>query len=191
MNFPRWRDLTIHESSPGLPSSLKLQRECANYTATHYFQNVPLGTEHQGYRCEDLEQQTFPDESFDLVITQDVMEHVLDFETAYREIGRTLRPGGAHVFTTPIYKGLMTSEVRAVRAPTGIAYVEEPEYHGNPIDPTGSLVTIHYGADIGGIIYLASGLCTTIYEIFDRDRGLLGEFLDVLVSFKTEATHAV
>ncbi len=31
------------------------------------------------------------------------MEHVNDFPKALLDINRTLRPGGAHIFTTPTY----------------------------------------------------------------------------------------
>src|SRR5262245_13341073 len=111
--FPEWPELSIHESSPGLPSSERLRRLCSSYLPTHYFPRPPLGAVVNGVRNEDLSRQTFADESFDLVITQDVMEHVLDPEGAFREIARTLRPDGAHVFTTPIYPDLMASERRA------------------------------------------------------------------------------
>jgi 2-polyprenyl-3-methyl-5-hydroxy-6-metoxy-1,4-benzoquinol methylase len=46
------------------------------------------------YRNEDLERQTYADGSFDVVITQDVMEHIYDPSSAFREIARTLRPVG-------------------------------------------------------------------------------------------------
>ena len=139
---------------------------------------------HLGYKCEDLTRQTFPGESFDIVITQDVMEHVLDPDLAFREIARTLRPGGAHVFTTPIYQDLAYSIPRARLAAGVIEYLEEPEYHGNPIDAAGSLVTMHYGLDLPELIFRASGLFTYVYLIIDRSRGLDGEFLEVLVSYK-------
>lgn len=181
---PGWRSLTIHESSPGLPSSDKLARECACYLATHYFPGIPSGTMYKGFRCESLERLTFSDESFDLVVTQDVMEHVLDPEAAFREIGRTLRPGGMHVFTTPIYD-LVASRVRArYGAVEQIEYLAEPQYHGNPIDSKGALVTIDYGRDIVDLIFHASGLSSTIYQTVDAKRGLLGEFLEVIVSVK-------
>ena len=48
----------------------------------------------QGVRCENLEELTFPDESIDLHISQDVMEHVFQPKRAFAEIARTLRPGG-------------------------------------------------------------------------------------------------
>jgi SAM-dependent methyltransferase len=141
----------------------------------------------RGVRNEDLSRQTFPNESLDLVVTQDVMEHVLDPEGAFREIARTLKPGGAHVFTTPIYPDLMTSERRARSTDGAIEYLAEPEYHGNPIDPAGSLVTMHWGQDIGEIIARSSGLQTEVYVPVNRERGIEGEFLEVLVSAKGPA----
>jgi SAM-dependent methyltransferase len=159
------------------------RRECTRYTATHYFPEVPPGTIYRGYRCENLESQTFDDESFDLVLTQDVMEHVLDPAAAFREIGRTLRPGGMHVFTTPIHD-LAVSRVRARHSGVGIEYLAERQYHGNPIDAKGALVTIDYGRDIADLILRSSGLHSTIYRTSDAERGLLGEFLEVVVSQK-------
>ena len=183
--FPDWRELRIHESSPAGPLSKKLDRECAAYLPTHYWPDVRPGDIHEGVRCENLERQTFGDEVFDLVVTQDVMEHVLDPWAAYREIARTLRPGGAHVFTTPIYKNLGRSRPRARHGANGaIEYLEEAEYHMNPIDSEGSLVTIDYGQDIGELIMSHAGTPTTIYRTIDQSRGLLAEFLEVLVSVK-------
>src|SRR5262249_2952692 len=76
-HFPDWRDLKIHESSPAGASSEKLRRECKNYLGTHFFPGVPGGEISNGFRSENLARQTFPDEEFDLVVTQDVFEHVL------------------------------------------------------------------------------------------------------------------
>ena len=189
--YPDWRALAMHESSPGLPSSKKLERECKAYLSTHFFPDIAPGEFKFGVRCENLESQTFPDESFDLVVTQDVMEHVLDPEAAFRDIARTLRSGGAHVFTTPVYKGLARSIVYARRGGAGIEYlVQPPEYHGNPIDEKGALVTMHYGADIGELIFRWSGLATTVYVIRDPALGLAGEFLEVMVTVKPARTAA-
>jgi len=68
-----------------------LARDCVDYTPTQFYPNAPRGAYRDGVRCEDLEQQTFDDESFDLVITQDVMEHIFHPDRAYREIWRTLK----------------------------------------------------------------------------------------------------
>ena len=183
--FPSWQNLRIHESSPGTALSRRLAEVCPRYVSTHFFPGVAGGTMKDGHRCEDLERQTFPDASFDLVVTLDVMEHLFDWEAAFKEIARTLAPGGAHVFTTPRYHDLRHSEVRARRRPAGgVEHLLEPEYHHNPVDPAGSLVTVHWGDDLADIVQRASGLTTSTYLLHDPRRGLEGEFLDVFVSSK-------
>lgn len=183
MLFPEYRDMTIHESSPGGASSDKIRKECPNYIPTHFFQGIPYGTYKDGIRCESLEEMTFSDNSFDLVVTQDVLEHVLSPAKAFSEIARTLRPGGAHLFTVPYYHR-EKSFVRAAQASEGITYFAEKEFHGNPIDENGSLVVTEWGIDLPEFIFKYSGLVTIIYLIHNRKIGLDGQFLEVFVSRK-------
>jgi len=49
------------------------------------------------------------DESFDLVIACDVLEHVDDFRQGVREIRRVLTPGGYAILTVPQKDGLLTT----------------------------------------------------------------------------------
>lgn len=181
--FPGWRGLRIHESSPGGASSRKLQRECRGYTPTHYYPDTAPGAFRQGVRCENLERMTFGDAAFDLTITQDVFEHVLGPGPAFAEIARTLRPGGAHVFTVPYY-GWKPTLVRAVRTPEGLRHLAPPEYHGNPIDPNGSLVVTEWGPELIETIARHSGMATAALTLRDRRMGLEAEFLEVFVSVK-------
>lgn len=187
-HYPEYRKLTIHESSPiGRGVSSRLARECRRYSYSHYFSDTPPGKTDPVHkaRCENLEALTFPDKSFDLVITQDVMEHVFDPAAAFREIARVLRPGGAHVFTVPLVRKIEASRPRAVRSASGeVVHLLVPEYHGNPVDAKGSLVTMDWGYDITGFIQEASGLPSHIIFIDDIDRGIRAEFIDVVVSFK-------
>ena len=182
--FPDWREQRIHESSPGGPASAKLAQECRQYTPTHFFADVAPGECKDGIRCEDLERQTFADGSFDVVVTSDVFEHVLDPAHAFAEIARTLRAGGAHVFTLPWYWWKETL-VRAVREPDGQRRnLEPPEYHGNPIDENGSLVVTEWGRQLCDFIYCCSGMTTTAILIRDMKLGLAGEFGEVFISSK-------
>ena len=48
----------------------------------------------QGIRHEDLTALSFADESFDLVVSLEVMEHIPDFRRAFAECARVLVPGG-------------------------------------------------------------------------------------------------
>jgi SAM-dependent methyltransferase len=184
--FPDWKKLKIHESSPGGISSSYLKANCGDYEASQFFQDVRLGQYKDKVRCENLEKMTFADRSFDLVITQDVFEHVMHPDAAFQEISRVLKPGGAHVFTMPWYSKRDKTIQRAEMKDGEIEFLEKPVYHGNPIDNKGSLVTFDWGIDFPDFIYKNSGMFTTVYLAKDRTMGLQAEFLEVFISRKPQ-----
>jgi hypothetical protein len=183
---PNWRSLRIHESSPvDRGTSVKLRHECAGYVPTQYFLGVEPGTLHNNVRCENLEQQTFSDECFDVIVTQDVMEHVFQPATVYREVYRTLRSGGVYIHTTPIYKAMTESIRRAERLADGsIRHLKEPEYHGNPIDEGGALVTFHWGYDLPDMIAEWTEFDVEVRRFNDRRHGIVAEFSEVIICRK-------
>lgn len=187
-HFPNYRDLKIHESSPGgRGASIKLHRECAGYSASQFYPKIERGNINRtsGYRCEDLEHLTFENETFDLFITQDVLEHIFHPEKAFIEIGRVLKSGGAHIFTTPLVNKAKKSERWAsLSDKQEIIYHHEPEYHGNPVDPNGALVTMHWGYDIATLITKEAHMPTTIIEIDNINLGIRAEYIEVLASWK-------
>lgn len=114
--FPDFSQRTIHESSPierGV--SARLARECGDYGCSYYFPDVPLGqiNNQTNDRWENLEQLTFLDDTFDLFVTQDVIEHVYNPEAAFQQIVRVLKPGGAHIFTVPLVNKSRATRRRA------------------------------------------------------------------------------
>ena len=187
--FPNFRELKIHESSPLDYIARAMFRNSPGYSASHFWSDIPLGTERWGYTCQDLENLTFPDESFDLFITMDVMEHILDPIKAFQEIARVLRPGGAHIFTVPLYNRGATI-TRAIRKGSNVKLLMPPQYHGNPLGG-GSLVTREWNREswhprfienIVDFIQKATGMNTVILDIKDVNLGILGEFTDVIIS---------
>ncbi len=182
-HFPNWRDFAIHESSPYGAVSDMLARECSDYVATHFFPDVPLGSSQLGFRCENLESQTFEDCSFDLIVTQDVFEHILHPDQAFREIARTLKVGGAHVFTVPWYYWQKTV-VRAQETGGAIEHLLPPEYHGNPISGDGSLVVREWGYDMLDYIQQYSGMFTAAIHTNNPHMGIEAEFIEVFISRK-------
>jgi lipopolysaccharide biosynthesis protein/glycosyltransferase involved in cell wall biosynthesis/nitrogen regulatory protein PII len=186
--YPKWRDLRIHESSPGnRGASVKLREQCKHYVASQYDPVLGFGNTHpkNGYRSEDLEKQTFPEKSFDIVVTQDVMEHIFDAEAAFKDIHRTLKPGGAHIFTTPLINKKKPTQQWAKRMPDGsIAYLHPPEYHGNPMSNEGSLVTWHWGCDIVDYIQRAKAGTAEIVLTENPEKGIAGEYLEVIFQKK-------
>jgi SAM-dependent methyltransferase len=185
---PNWRSLAIHESSPSdRATSRKLRMEAPGYVATQFDPNIPLGSVHPtlGYRCENLAAQTFPDASFDVIVTQDVFEHLLDPAGSIRDIARTLRPGGVHVCSVPIVRKWESSRTRAMLNADGtIKHLLPAEYHGNPVDDAGSLVTTDWGYDIGAFFLEHSGMHTIIMQIDNINIGIRAEYIEILVSQK-------
>jgi SAM-dependent methyltransferase len=137
-------------------------------------------------RSENLEKLSFPDESIDLHLTQDVFEHLFDPAAAFREIARTLRPGGAHVFTTPLENKAAATEFCARRTPEGqvVQLIEPAQYHGNPVSPEGSLLTVRWGYDITQYIFDATGLTTELVALDNLELGIRAEFIEVLITRK-------
>jgi SAM-dependent methyltransferase len=132
---------------------------------------------------------TFTNDSFDIFVTQDVFEHVLNPDLAFCEIARVLKQGGTHIFTMPWYPDRFT-EFRVVPnneegARGGVLLLKDPVYHGNPIDEQGSIVTVDWGIDFVDYIYRNSAMTTMIYLHENKDLGLEAELLHVFVSSKT------
>ena len=171
----------MHESSPSTPYLSKMSRR---YSYSFFYEDTPLGGRKFDNPCQNLEALTFADGSFDLFVTQDVLEHVFRPDIALAEISRALRPGGLHVFTAPKHKALMQTRQRASVDGSEITHHHPPEYHGNPISAEGSLVTWDYGADFDDLLRQWSGYATSNHVIRDRTLGIDGEYLDVFVMRK-------
>lgn len=184
--FPGWREKRIHESSPGnRGASVRLARECPRYFGSHYYPELAPGSTEREWRCENLEALSFADSSIDLHVTQDVVEHLFAPEVAFRELARTLKPGGAHIFTVPLVNKASPSRRRARRSANGeIEHLEAAVYHGNPIDEHGSLVVTDWGYDICEFIHRACGLFTYMVVIDDLHHGVRAEFIEVLITVK-------
>lgn len=177
--FSGWEGLRIHESSP---SSDFIGRFAENYTFSQLIPGVAGGEFRDGVRCEDIERLTFPDDSIDLFITQDVLEHVFDPRRAVKEIHRVLRPGGAHIFTTPKHPGLIQTVQRARLSDAGtVEALLEEQYHDSPIGDGRALVTYDYGHDFESLLSTWAGASVVTVHTVDRSRGLDAEFNEVFL----------
>lgn len=129
-----------------------------------------LGEIVDGSRNEDISRLTYADESFDLVLSSETLEHVPDFHAALRETRRVLRPGGRHIFTVPIVASRPTTETRAEIGSDGeIVHRVSPLYHGRG---AGLYRFIPVGADL--LAYTEFGM-----DLIDhmRDAGFEPELL--------------
>jgi SAM-dependent methyltransferase len=91
-------------------------------------------------RHEDLTALSFSDNTFSLVSTNDVLEHVPDIDACLRQIARVLKSGGWHIGTVP-FNNHSNSIIRSAIRNGEVVHLMPPEYHGDPVKgDTSSLV---------------------------------------------------
>lgn len=139
-------NLRIYEAGFRGPIAARL-RHLPGYIQSYYWDGVPLGSEHNGIRCEDIRRLSFPSDTFDLMISMEVLEHVFEIEQALLETRRVLKPGAMHIFTIPVRYPLPEhSIVRAVERNGQVVHLEPERYHVAG-DGSKSLVVTDFGAD--------------------------------------------
>lgn len=180
---PDWRTLRVHEFAPaGGAFSRWLARECPAYSSSHFSPDAPRGSTVRGMRNEDIHALTWGDECFDIALSLDVLEHITSPEAAIAEVSRVLRPDGVHLFTTPTYS--MPETIRTARdlPEGGVEHLAEPEYHGSPNDPEGSLVYHRFGLDLMSCVREWSGRDCAVLRFDAPGIGVAGYFTDVYVN---------
>jgi SAM-dependent methyltransferase len=97
---------------------------------------------------QDLTNLSFADNTFYLVITQHVLEHISDYKTALSEIYRVLVDSGKLIFSIPNHLREKTVMRAYIDQSGNIQHILPQEIHGNPIDIDGSLCFYNFGWDI-------------------------------------------
>ena len=110
-----------------------------HYISGEYLDGVPSGEYLDGVLCLDLQELPFENNYFDLIISEDVLEHVIDIQRAFHEINRVLKIEGRHIFTVPIHENRETKS--RIGNPKEI-------FHCDPIRPEGALVITDFGNDV-------------------------------------------
>ncbi|MEJ5989480.1 methyltransferase domain-containing protein [Ramlibacter sp. PS3R-8] len=133
-----------------------------------------LGDQHRGgdvmdgVRHEDAMNLSYPDASFDLIVSNDVLEHIPDPAKALRECSRVLRPGGVVLATFPFQTGSEATVVRATLGAGGLKHLLPAQFHGNPVSAEGSLVFQDFGWDLLATMRQA-GFSDAACEVYMND----------------------
>ena len=106
------------------------------------------GSSDRSVRAEDITALSYPDNFFDLVITSDTLEHVPDVNKALTETLRVIKPGGHHIFTTPVLWERSKTKIRARVSAGAVEYLHKPSFHGSPENRKNDyLVFYEFGSD--------------------------------------------
>lgn len=95
------------------------------------------GTVVNGIRHEDIQRLSLASESVDVIVSNDVFEHIPIPEQGFYECVRILKPGGTLLMTIPFHWGAQSSVSRSVLGVGGVVHHHPPLYHGNPVDENG------------------------------------------------------
>ena len=101
-----------------------------------------------GIRHEDVEQLSFKDETIDLIVSNDVFEHIPHPKTGFKECCRVLKKGGVMLATIPFDIEKNQTIARAEIINDQLIHHMNPQFHGNPILAEGSLVFTDFGWDL-------------------------------------------
>jgi len=107
-----------------------LKQFCPQFTFSEFYPGKPPVVD--GIRNEDITHLSFAPETFDLLTSNGVMEHVPEDIQGFRECHRVLKPRGALVFTVPLYDTPETIHLASITE-SGIVWHGNPEYHDSRI----------------------------------------------------------
>jgi SAM-dependent methyltransferase len=119
-SFDRERHLRLFLDRLGLMDAVRggavlhmaPERRLRDYIESHgpgTYVRGDLSTEHEGVQEIDLQHIPYPDETFDMVICNHILEHVDDATAALREMHRVLKPSGRAICQTPFAARLTTT----------------------------------------------------------------------------------
>jgi SAM-dependent methyltransferase len=162
-----------------------------HYQGSEYLPD-PQDPRRQQVRHEDLCQLSFEDRRFDVVICNEILEHVYDLPAALCSMLRVLVPGGALIGTVPFAYGQSASTVKALHLGPELdpELLVEAEYHGDPEQPKrGSLVYRIPGWEFLDQLREAGFEDPRIEAIHSPTYGILGAEIPWILVFMAQRSH--
>lgn len=148
-HLDRRPDVYLMEQVPSIYHWMTTSVAHAQCTGSEYAGgDVESGKIINGVRREDVERLSFAEKSFDLIISNDVLEHVANPRKVLEEVCRVLRPRGELLMTVPFHLNMENSVRRAELMNGKLEHMLPPVYHGSPESDDGSLVFTDFGWDL-------------------------------------------
>ena len=144
--------------------------------------DVAGGAVINGVRHEDALALSFPDGAFDVIVSQDVFEHVPSIESAIDETARVLAPQGRFLLSVPFDPGADATVQRARLVDGEVEHLLEPAVHGNPLSPEGSLVFYDHGWDLLDRLRHSGFADVSVLGVWSTLYGYLGGGMVIVIS---------
>lgn len=159
--------------------ALEMRHRYPRYIGSQYLPEPDAARKLFPIEHQDLQSLTYPNESFDIVVSIEVLEHVAQLQSALGEMARVLRPGGLMLSTFPFkWDSADTLQKARLVGDKTEHLVPEPEYHPAPLDPQGSLVYQIPGWDIVGLAKRCGFSSARFLLYSSRIGGITGQHMD-------------
>ena len=145
------KEASVYLTEQVTPLAACLARRFSKLEKSEYLgDGYPAGRVIRGVRHEDVTALSYTNQSFDCVLSFDVLEHVPRYRAALAEFRRVLKDNGCLILSVPFGLLLEDNIVRArIKSDGGIEYLLPPEYHGDPVSAQGGILCYyHFGWEL-------------------------------------------
>ena len=130
----------------------KLRSRLSHLTSSEFLSDSKPGElvhiHGRSIRNEDVTKLSFDRESFDTILSFDVLEHVPDYRVALEEFHRVLDHNGYLILSAP-FSFQQETNIRATKNEAGeVEHLMEPCYHGDPLSNEGVLAYYDFGMEL-------------------------------------------
>jgi SAM-dependent methyltransferase len=166
----------VAESNSVVSNFLRQKLKEDLFVSSEYFgPEYKSGEIVNGILHEDLLGTSFADETFDIIITAEVLEHVPDALRAEKELMRILKPGGLYCFTVPFLPASDHDLILAdIDEQGNVRHFAEPQFHGDPLRPEGILVYRLFSFNDMKHRFEAMGHQFKSYRFWSESLGIVG-----------------
>ena len=166
---------SIYMQEQVTPSFQAVSAKYPNVTGSEYLgEGLESGLVNEnGIRHEDASRMSFQDNSFDCLISQDVLEHVFDVDACLKEMYRVIKPGGHLIISVPMIMSELETRMRAKLVDGEVRNILEPVYHGDPMGG-GCLLVYDYGWDLLDRISAVGFSDVHIRKDYSPTHGIIG-----------------
>lgn len=145
-------DAAVYLTEQVTPLARRLARKYRNLEQSEYLgaDRASGSVNARGIRHQDVTALGFEDESFNFVLSFDVLEHVPNYRAALAEFRRVLKKDGKLILSVPFCLLEERTIIRSRLTSGGdVEHLLPPEYHGDPLDPNGGVLCYyHFGWEL-------------------------------------------
>jgi hypothetical protein len=174
-----WRQVRIYGAEALSSWALEMRHRYPRYLGSQFLPEPDAAKKLFPIQHQDLQALTYPSDSFDIVVSIEVLEHVAQLRSALSEMARVLRSGGLMLSTFPFRWDAAETLQKAREVGDRTEHlVPEPEYHPAPLEPKGSLVYQIPGWDIIGLARSCGFAGARFLLYSSRIGGITGQHMD-------------